>query len=283
MTEGYIFFGIDVPGEQINLDLARNLSLMLKISDPHRETCAIVHKLDHVPSEYEDDFDYIVELPYDRYHYDDDILTEWWQLYYATPFDNTMYMDYRSLVLGDITSLWDIVAPHDLVIGTPKNFQGNIAHTVTNPVISQHLKSVYGMDLVYFKKSLANSEWFKMADPIFKNWQTIYNDVFGIIVQMDFDCDVLSSYAMALTGLEPFTHNDFDYIDTSLGIKSEILDHAEYDFRKMFNVWISNNLGLKINNHQQYGVVSCRKTNIINQEIINKTNEYHSKKTKTES
>jgi hypothetical protein len=106
MTQGYIFIGVDDDGSVENITNAYALSLSLKLADPNRETCVVVESFHDVPKRYEDGFDYIVELPFKRtesnHH---DVRIDFWQLYYCTPFDQTMFVDTQSIVAGNVDSL----------------------------------------------------------------------------------------------------------------------------------------------------------------------------------
>lgn len=282
MTQGYVFFGVDDRDKQRNINSAYALNATIKKSDPTRETCVIVHKFDQVPLRYENDFDYIVELPFGRSEVNHhDVRIDWWQVYNSTPFEQNIYVDLNTIAIDNISSLWDVANGNDLLFATPCDFRGN---RITNDRRFQtQIKNdiaAFSADVVYFEQSEQASEFFKLADPVFKKWREIYYDIFTSVSVQDFDYTLLVNYVAKLSGQQMIHLPLFDYTDLTFdeGWSAERDDNVHWT--ENYNVWFTDNLELKINNHRQTGFVYYGESEFLTQEMFKKIDDYNSKNKK---
>ncbi len=281
MSQGYIFFGIDQYRETKNLECAYALSVSLKMSDPDRETCVVVHKFADVPKKYEGMFDYIIELPYGRtepnHH---DFRIDWWQIYYASPFDESIYLDTYSLALDNVSSLWDAISSEEILFGCARDYRGDIARN--NWLFqTQDNNKILGFDtrMVYFRKSKTASEFFKIADPIFKNWREVYTDLLTKVRVSDFDMTLLVNMTAKQTSDDIITNELFDFTDASLDIFWDSEENEQPDsWRKIFNIWFADDGTLKINNHRQSGIFYYDEPEFVNKTMITRLNDNYRKK-----
>lgn len=284
MSQGYVFFGIDQYGESKNIDCAYALSISLKMRDPERETCVVVHKFDNVPKRYEKGFDYIVELPYGRSEVDHhDFRIDWWQIYYATPFEESIYLDTYSLAIDNLSSLWDVTQHEELLFGVARDFRGDL-HRNNHLFRTQDNNQMIAFDtrMVYFSKGKKVSEFFKMADPVFKNWRTIYTDLLTNVKVPDFDVTLLVNVVAKLLG-EKIIYNDlFDYTDATLKVWEPDEDEVADSWTKYLNVWYADDGMLKLNNHRQTGIFYYDDPTFMNKNIISKLNDNFRKKKRKE-
>ena len=178
MTQGYIILGTDDIGKTINIERAHTLSLSLKMADPTRETCVVVRHFSDVPKRYENGFDYIIELPFGRtepnHH---DIFIDFWQLYYCTPFDETMFINTYSLAIDNIDMLWELNIKDDIAFATSLDFRGD-SNINKELFLVQERNDLpkFNTNVIYFTKNSKAESFFKMADPVFKGWRDVYRE-----------------------------------------------------------------------------------------------------------
>ena len=124
MTQGYITLATKSADDK-QIKQAVLLASSLRLVDATREICLVVDKIDDVPQKYEDSFDSIIELPYGHYDLTEDIAINIWQIYYCSPFEETMYMDRRTLVTTIMDDIWESVIENDYVFNKrTKNYRG---------------------------------------------------------------------------------------------------------------------------------------------------------------
>lgn len=281
MTQGYLFFGVDDDGSTQNIECAFALSASLKIADPKRETCVVVNRFDQVPKKYEKAFDYIVELPYGRTEINHhDFRIDFWQIYHATPFDETIYIDTYCIAVDNIDSLWEASHIADLVFATARDFRGKFTRD-TEHFAAQDRNQIAAFDtgMVYFTKELEPSEFFKMADPIFKNWRDVYRDILTEYRAEDFDATLMINLVGQLTGNDIIRSDDFDYTDLAINFNWDPETKIQ-DWFTTLNIWYTADGSLKINNHRQTGIVRYRYPEFITKEILQKINDNYRKATK---
>jgi hypothetical protein len=283
MSQGYVFFGIADHDPDKNIECAYALSVSLKLADPERETCVIVEDFDTVPKKYENGFDYIIKLPYGRtepnHH---NFRIDWWQVYYATPFDETIYLDTYSLAVSDLASLWELAGKTNMIFGKAHDFRGDFQRN-NQRFVPQDRNNItaFDADMIYFRKEAEPSQFFKMADPVFKNWRDIYREWLTEFRVNDFDFALMINIVARLIGHDVLEDPLFDYTDLSINFlwDPEKPEEAELWLENL-NVWYTNSNELKINNHNQRGIVRYDNPKFITQDIIQKLNDSY-RKTKT--
>lgn len=257
MTQGYVFIGTDDHGHEKNIRQAYALSLMVKILDQERETCVAVKNSNDVPTHYQNGFDYIIELPFGRTEPNhSDINIDFWQTFYFTPFDESMFLTSCSFATNEIKSLWDIAAIDDIVFSNALDFRGDKIPPLENNKIS-----TLHSDMVYFKNTEKASNFFKMADPVFKNWRDIYTHLH--IDRSNFDLSIMNGATSYLLGESYVVPKYFNYAKT------------EQNDIDQLNFWLSDSLELKINNYKQSGIVKYTDENILTDEMIRQIDEHY--------
>ncbi len=268
--KGYIFMGVDDEDKSDNLECAYALSLSLKLADPERETCVVVADFNQVPKRLENGFDYIVELPFGRsepnHH---DILIDFWQVFYCTPFEQTIYIDRCSLALDNMSSLWSVSDRNeDIVFGTARDFRGDLAFDSERFVAQTRSElPAFKADLIYFSKDLRSSEFFKMADPVFKGWRDIYREYIKDYRVDDFDYTLMVNIVAHLIGEQYFWSNQFDYTDLEINFLFDP-DSDENIWLDRLDVWVTDDPTIKINNHNQHGLFHYGDPDFLKQETI---------------
>ena len=82
-----------------------------------------------------DIYDYILEFPFgDAGHTDNNTLTNLYQIYYVTPYKQTLVLDADTLVLGKLDGLFAAARRHDLLFPHAiKDFK-NIKYDIANKI-----------------------------------------------------------------------------------------------------------------------------------------------------
>lgn len=286
MTQGYIFLGVDDEDKTRNIDCAYALSLSLKLADPDCETCVVVHKFEHVPKRYEGGFDYIVELPFGRtesnHH---NIFIDFWQVYYCTPFDESMYINTYTLAVDNVASLWDVRQVDDIVFASATDFRGDLTYDA-GKFITQERNNIapFKADLIYFNKEQKSSEFFKMADPFFKGWRDIYRDVLTEYKAADFEYTLMTNIVAHSLGEQYTFPAYFDYIDLEINFQYNVDDEDQADWLDSLNIWVTDDVDIKINNHRQTGVWHYGNPRVMTADIIKKLDDnYRKAKTKVKA
>jgi len=279
MTQGYIIMGVDDYGETQNIACAYALSLSIKMLDPDREVCVVVHKHEDVPLRYEGGFDYIVELPYgrsDSNHHD--IRIDFWQLYYASPFEENLYVDTYSIATESIASLWEC-AQEDILFGRALTFRSERIELFSRKMYDVQQRNsinIFDTGMVFWRKSQVASEFFKMADPVFKSWRDVYREVLTEARPEDFDMTVVVNTVADMLGETYLTSDLFHYRD--MGIQfPEPDEDDDFDWIESLNFWVTDDVHIKINNYRQTGIVRYSDPELLTDEIITKIHEHYQK------
>lgn len=119
-------------------------------------------------------FDNIIPFPYG----DLDPKGKWklindWQVYEASPYDETIKLEADMFITSDISYWWDVLSKQDVVISTTiRNFQNEISDSKVYRrfIEDNELPDVYNA-LTYFKKSETAEQFFKLVRHIFENWE----------------------------------------------------------------------------------------------------------------
>jgi hypothetical protein len=274
-SKGFITIGIDTDVDNVKYSYA--LALSIKRCDPAAEVCLVVdaNKADLVNKKYLHAFDYIAELPFgNTAHKDGFHGSNFWQLLQCTPFDETIYLDYDTILLDvDITLLWDTLAYYDVAVPKyAKTFRG----APLNPLSLFEIETAYGLPLLfnnmfYFKReSKLAIEWFKMADAVFQNWRDVYTALFKDKKPTTFDKNVLANAVTHLLDVEKnieiHLFNLYDLDNRSQWFWNE---DVPVDWTKMLNSWYTDNNRLIIENSMiSNGIIHYRDEDFLTLEII---------------
>lgn len=281
MKQGYMILGVDLEDETINIRHAYALSLSLKLTDPGRPTCVMVHQFADMPVEYEDGFDFIVEMPFGRSDYTNpDVYSDFPQMYYCTPFEQTMAIHNRSLAIDNIELMWLAVNDVDMAFAQADDFahrrSPDLVHTqgqIRNSIDS------FRATIMYFTKNRRPSEFFKMADPCFREWRDVYREHLPNFRPAQFDLSLMCNIVADMLGETYPVIDLFQYQD--LGI--DVLYHPNKEnppvWTEQFAVWFTDTLEMKINNYRQTGVVYYDSAEFLTPNMVKKIYEYYVQQT----
>jgi hypothetical protein len=281
MKQGYTILGIDGADSDDNIKAAYALSISLKLADPDRETCVVVTSFDDVTREYSHGFDYIVELPFgrtDANHHD--IMIDWWQIYYCTPFTETMSIHNCSLAIDNIEMLWAQTNDVDIAFANSRDFRGTLRSDVERNVAQQRNDvPAFSANLVYFRKSYIASEFFKLADPVFRNWRNVYRDMLTEYRPTDFALDLMCNLTADQLGASYPVLELFDYTNLKINFLFDPENDDQAPWQSQYICWITDDLQVKINNYRQTGVFHYGDPELLTKGIMQKINDSFNKKT----
>tara|TARA_Y100000389_G_scaffold73229_1_gene69888 strand:+ start:967 stop:1842 length:876 start_codon:yes stop_codon:yes gene_type:complete len=275
MSKGFLLLGIDTDQDQIKY--AYTTALSIKTCDPEASICLIVDDIEKkLISGYENVFDYIIELPFGNTAYKDGFHgSNIWQLREATPYDETIYIDYDTLFLNtDINQLWEILDVYDIAMP-------NISRSFRNQPLDRRqlfeFENYYKFPMlysnfIYFKKdSQLAIDWFKMADPVFQNWRDVYTQLMNDKKPTYFNKNVLCNIVTHLLDVK-------NEVSVSLNNLYDLHAHSQHLWNKdipdnwtdILNYWFPENNRLIVENSIiSSGIVHYRDENFITEEIIN--------------
>lgn len=250
---------------------AANLAISLRLCDRTRPICLVIPQFDIVPSKYEDLFDFIVQLPFGNTSANDDsLMVNVWQLFYCTPFDETLFVSPYTIATANIESFWDTTMHDDLIFPVYTiNFKNEQSSTQSRNLVfeSNQLESIYS-DIFFFKQSKRVSDFFKMADVVFQNWRAVFQQFIKEHRPAQFDLSVAFSLSGYLLGesLKP-TVDQLTYI--TLAIDSIEETELQDEWRSHLNVWVYNGNQIKVNNFRQLGFFVYNDYKLITDRIEN--------------
>lgn len=277
MSKGFVTLGINTDKDMIKYSYG--LALSIKASDPTAETCLIVDngKSDLVPSKYFHAFDYITELPFGNTAYKDGFHgMNFWQLIHATPFDETIYVDYDTLFNNvNIELLWDQMTANSNGFAV-----SSLSRTFRNTVINYNqyfdIELHYNLptnfnNLIYFdRNSPLAIEWFKMADPVFQNWRSVYSKLLNDKKPLTFNKNVLANIVTHLLDVNSEItvrlNNLYD-----LDLRSQWLwnEDIPINWTEMLNHWYTDDEKMIIENYViNSGIIHYHDKSFLTEDII---------------
>jgi hypothetical protein len=96
-----------------------------------------------------------------------------WQVYEASPYDETIKLEADMYVPRSIEHWWDILGQQDVVISTTiRNFKGEISDikAYRRFIDDNQLPDVYNA-ITYFKKSDTAAKFYLIVKDVFENWE----------------------------------------------------------------------------------------------------------------
>ena len=230
MSKGYIVIAQN-SGETDYLRMAYGLALSLKATQSEVNNLSVcVDKNTKVPKKYAEVFDNIIQIPWQ----DDAEGSDWkidnkWKYYYMTPYDETVILDTDMVFPSDVSHWWETLSQKDIWATTNvKTFRGENAVDHNNYYrdyfVKNNLPNIYTA-FFYFKKSDQATEFFKLVEIIFQNWQRFFFKYMPNGKPEKLSADVVYALAIQLLGIEQETTVDqLTEVPTFTHMKSFIQD-----------------------------------------------------------
>jgi hypothetical protein len=133
-----------------------------------------------------------------------------WQVYEASPYDETIKLEADMYIPRSIEHWWDVLSINDIVVSTAiRNFKQEISNvrTYRRFIDDNKLPNVYNA-ITYFKKSDRAQTFFEIVRNIFENWET-YKSTLKCNPQEEVSTDWVYAIACHIMGIEKTTLPNF--------------------------------------------------------------------------
>lgn len=250
VSKGYITIAINSRNEDY-IRAAYALALSLKATQKKvNALTVVVEDRNAVDERYRQAFDKVVVLPSKNLAVNSTWKVEnYYQLYDASPYDETVTVDADTLFVSDISDWWDEMGKYDIDI-TSK------IYNYKNEIIKENCfrKDFYKVGLpdihngfLYFKKGRLAHTLFKQIEKYAVEWKTITKRIYGS-ENIHYSSDNALNIAVQELGIiSECIHSDV--IPTFVHMKTLLQgwENAEdKDWRKYINYEFDENMGLKI-------------------------------------
>jgi hypothetical protein len=134
-----------------------------------------------------------------------------WQVYEASPYDETIKLEADMFIPRDISHWWDILSLQDIVVCNKiRNFKGEVstARGYRRFIDDNNLPDLYNA-ITYFKKSDKAEHFFNIVRDVFENWEE-YKTVLKCNPQEEVSTDWAYAIAGHIVGEENVTMPLFD-------------------------------------------------------------------------
>ena len=158
MTRGFVIMAQDIENSVTYYDCARALEKSIKKVMPDANVTILTND----------------DLPYGDVAKD----TQWklandWQVYEASPYDETIKIEADMFIPRSLDHWWDILGQQDVVVcSTIRNFKGEISNVrlYRRLLDDNALPDTYNA-ITYFKKSETAKRFFEIVRDVFENWE----------------------------------------------------------------------------------------------------------------
>lgn len=258
------------------LRLAYAQAMSIKLTMPDSQYCVIVDKStnEQITDEQRLVFDHIRVLDEDYAKQDEWKLANEWQVFNLSPYKETIKVESDILFTRSIEHWWHAFRLRDIVLslGT-RDFKGKQAKSRVYRKIfdANQLPDVYN-GLMYFRYSKTASEFFEIAEQVFKQWETVKENILKGFSYEEASTDVVYAITAKTLGVELCTLPDCDFINFT-HMKNAINDWPD---DKSWTEMIMTEIDLpmiRINNVNQYHPVHYQDKNWLTDEIIERYKE----------
>jgi len=189
--------------------------------------------------------------------------------YDHTPYDETIVLDTDIIFTQDISLWWELLSDKELIFTSNiKTFRGN---NVTNnyyrkTYTENNLPNIY-TGLFYFKKGDLTKAFFEMVNTIFNNWEMFFEQLKKRHRPDFLSADIAYAIAYKLLGLPDYSNLS---IPTFTHMKSQLQDieNIKEDWTSYLNVFVNDDLDVKINNFSQQYPLHYHDKNFLTEELI---------------
>lgn len=249
---------------------AEVLAMSIKLKNKNASVALSIPNLKNLKAD-EDVFDYIIEFPFNK---DRNRIENLWQVYWITPYDDTIVVNPYSIVCENLNGTWDYLTEHhDLCFANHKlDFRGSIIWDADDSYYKEENVVHLHSDMFFFKKSNRVLEFFKLLDVYSQYWKIIYDKLLKPEHQSDeFDIDLVVSLAaniLDLTNINPMNNTILSTINTdniTTSLKEE--EKVKNIFTEYLNIWIRKDSNIKIHNFIVNGTLCYNSSLFLTEEI----------------
>ena len=200
------------------LKLAYVQAMSIKLTMPGSQYAVIVDKktAELVTESHRRVFDYVIVMEDDQAEQDSWKLRNEWKAFYLTPFKETIKLESDLIFTRSINHWWSAFRLQDIVMSVGcRDYLQNISNNKSYRRLFEdnQLPDVY-TGLMYFRYSMTSAEFFRYAEQIFENWETIYKEnLLKNCRDENPTTDVVYALAAKILGEEKCTLPSMDYIN----------------------------------------------------------------------
>ena len=277
MNNGYLILARTAEEQKA----ASTCAYSIRINNPESSVTMIIDDINNVITEYEEPFEYIIELPN---KVNDDLRANDWQLLEITPYDHNVVLDCYSLVKEDHTELWNYLYHYDMCYSvSTKDFKGQRTTKQLEWHSDHNITLVIG-ECYYFKKdSELALEFFNFAEL----YMTEYESVMGKYIEARhipryYDSDLIhsliTSHIDSISEVTPYHENILEIIDMDV-VTNDLINRnrVETNWTDYLNVWISESTKIKIQNFAINSTIAYKDVTFVTDEIYDEHRNYFRK------
>jgi hypothetical protein len=134
-----------------------------------------------------------------------------WQVYEASPYDDTIKLEADMIIPRSIEHWWDILSVNDVVVSTAiRNFKGELSDCrVYRKFIDENMLPDTYNSITYFKKSETAKLFYTVVRDIFENWEE-YKAILKCNPNEEVSTDWVYAIACHIVGVEKTTLPNFN-------------------------------------------------------------------------
>lgn len=189
------------------IDCADALAISIKLANPNASVTLISNDVSMCS-----EFDHVIELPYgDLAPNSDWKLINDWQVYEASPYEETIKLEADMIVNTNLDYLFDVLNIKDVCVCTSiRNYKQEISDSrfYRKFIDDNKLPDVYNA-ITYFKKSPFAEQFFKNVRFVFENWNEVIKNYRTNINEQP-TTDWVYSIVCSIMGEENTTIPDID-------------------------------------------------------------------------
>jgi hypothetical protein len=228
------------------VDCALALARSIKLHTPDARICLVTSN-----DVNNDIFDYVVPWPYgDQAPGSNWKLKNDWQVFYASPFRQTIKIEADMIIPHSIEHWWTMLEKRDVVISTGAR---NYLNEYTD---SRHYRKIFDVNnlpdvynaITYWRLSQTAQDFFNLVKDIFNNWHTVKKTIKGGNTDPG-TTDVVYAIASRIMGVENVTLPNTTY-PSMIHMKKEINFLEDEDWTKEM-VYELNKSNIRINTVEQ--------------------------------
>jgi len=214
MSRGYLIYAID--------ELYISMANALKKSIEHHTNDSVTIISDNFPYE-----DITKKSEWHTNTFTSNLLNMW-QIYWMSPYDETIVLDADMLFLNDYSYWWDYLSKFDMLFpNTIINYKQEIInHNQYDKILTEHNTRPAYEKMFYFKQGQFAQEFFTMLEQILKNYRFISAKIFPNTRPLTLRASHIFPTCIKMLGIEDVVYdkNDiFKYIDMKLtGLNTKI-------------------------------------------------------------
>ena len=267
MTRGYV----TQANTKLELYQAELLCNSIKIKNKDAKVCLVTSL--NVEA---DAFDDVVNYPF---YSKVETRQNDWQLYWASPYEYTIAIDCKSLVMESHENLWEyLIENHSVCLSS------NVLDFRNNTLEYKQLKrykNEYNLkpvcsNLFYFDQSEESLEYFKMLDPICKDWRDTENFLFQKQhTNKKYYPDLIHTIAAnsVTFNVFPYFKDLVNYVDMRVTWKDGVLPEGK-NWMDILSVWSTDLAKVKLQNYSINKTIYYHEDSFYNDEIANDFRNY---------